>query len=81
MTLNYMAEQTSPLRKIVYDIVEEIIDMKRDSVVPCMAHINEIRNSLNVELLETLRSLCRDGIIGVSTDVNKNPMFFIKYPL
>lgn len=37
-----MAEQTSPLRKIVYDIVEEIIDMKRDSVVPCMAHINEI---------------------------------------
>lgn len=78
MTLNYMAEQTSPLRKIVYDIVEEIIDMKRDSVVPCMAHINEIRNSMNVELLETLRGLCRDGIIGVSTDVNKNPMFFIK---
>lgn len=71
----------SPLQKLAYEIVSEIIEMKQGSVEPCMAHINEIRNSFNIELMEALRVLYRKGILSCSTDINKNPMFQIKNQL
>ena len=70
-----------PMQRLAYDTVVEILDIKRGTVEPCMAHINEIRNSLNVELMEALRELCRLGILFVSIDINKNPMFSINKPL
>lgn len=69
------------MHRIAYETVCEILDTKRDTVEPCMAHINEIRNSFNVELMEALRELCRRDILAVSLDINKNPMFTIKNPL
>lgn len=68
----------TPIQRIAYDTIEEIIGMKRDMVEPCMAHINEIRDSLNIELMEALRDLCRKGILGYHIDINKNLMFSIK---
>lgn len=72
-----METELTPMQRFAYDTVAEILDIKRGTVVPCMAHVTEIRNSLNVELMEALRELCRKGILSVSTDVNKNPMFKI----
>lgn len=71
-------DELTPLQQIVYDAVCEILDLKRGAVEPCLAHINEIRNSINVELMEALRELCRKGILSYCTDINKNPMFQIK---
>lgn len=71
----------TPLQQLVYDIVAEIIEAKQGVVEPCLAHINEIRNSMNVELMEALRELCRKGIVSVHMDVNKNPQFQIKQPI
>ena len=68
----------TPLQQIAYDAVFEILDMKRGAVEPCLAHISEIRNSINVELMEALRELCRRSYLSVSLDRNKNPMFQIK---
>lgn len=72
------ASGLTPLQAIAYEAVREIVDMKQGAVEPCMAHINEIRNSINVELTEALRELCRKGMLAVSLDRNKNPMF--KFP-
>lgn len=69
------------MHRLAYETVCEILDAKRDVVEPCMAHINEIRNSFNVELMEALRELCRRDILAVSLDINKNPMFTIKNPM
>ena len=68
----------TPLQQIAYDAVCKILDMKRGAVEPCLAHISKIRNSINVELMEALRELCRRGYLSVSLDRNKNPMFQIK---
>lgn len=72
------ANALTPLQATVFETVCEILDMKRGAVEPCMAHINEIRNSINIELMEALRELCRRGMLSVSIDVNKNPMFQLK---
>ena len=72
------ASGLTPLQAIAYEAVREIIEMKQGTVEPCMAHINEIRNSINVELTEALRELCRKGMLTVSLDLNKKPMF--KFP-
>lgn len=69
------------MQRLAYDTVVEILDIKRGTVEPCMAHINEIRNSLNVELMEALRELYRKGVLAYHADINKNPMFSIKKPL
>lgn len=66
------------MQRLAYDTVVEILDIKRGTVEPCMAHINEIRNSLNVELMEVLRGLCREGVLACHLDINKNPMFGLK---
>lgn len=70
-----------PMQRLAYDTVVEILDIKRGTVEPCMAHISEIRNSLNVELMEVLRGLCREGVLACHLDINKNPMFSINRPL
>lgn len=67
-----------PMQRLAYDTVVEILDIKRGTVEPCMAHINEIRNSLNVELMEALRTLYRRGLLTYHIDINKNPMFGLK---
>ena len=72
------ASGLTPLQTIAYEAVREIIDVKQGAVEPCMAHINEIRNSINVELTEALRELCRKGMLTASLDLNKKPMF--KFP-
>ncbi len=76
-TQEQIAELTA-MQKIVYDAVTEILDMKRVEVEPCVAHINEVRNLVNIELTEALRDLCRRGLLSFSIDINKHPMFYIK---
>lgn len=66
------------MQRLAYDTVVEILDIKRGTVEPCMAHINEIRNYLNVELMEALRELYRRGLLTYHIDINKNPMFGLK---
>lgn len=73
-----MGTKLTPIQRIAYELVREILDAKQDRVEPCLAHIFEIRNSLNVELIEALRELCRRGVLSVNLDLNKNPMFKIK---
>lgn len=46
----------NPTQRLAYDAVIEILDAKRGYVEPCVAHIDEIRNSIDVELLEALAS-------------------------
>lgn len=74
-------EALTPIQQIAYDAVAEIIEAKEGAVEPCAAHITEVRNSINVELLEALRELCRRDILSVRLDINKNPMFQIKHPI
>lgn len=69
------------MHRLAYETVCEILDAKSDTVEPCMAHIKEILNSFNVELMEALRELCRRDILAVSLDINKNPLFTIKNPM
>lgn len=71
-------EDSTTFRQLVLDTIEEILESKRGAVAPCMAHISEIRNSLNVELMEVLRDLCRRGVLEYHIDLNKNPMFTFK---
>lgn len=65
-------------RQLVLDTVTEILETKQGSVAPCMAHISEIRNAINVELMEVLRDLCRTGVLQYHIDIAKNPMFTLK---
>ena len=76
-----MEIEVTPMQRLAYDAIEEIINLKRGNIEPCMAHITEIRNSINTEILEALRELYRRGVLSVSIDLNKNPMFSIKNPL
>lgn len=71
-------DETNPMRRIAYDAIAEIIDLKQGVQAPALAHISEIRNSLNVELMEVLRGLCREGVLVRHLDINKNPMFGLK---
>lgn len=73
-----MNADNSFLRQYVYNIISEIIEAKQGVVEPCLAHIDEIRNSINVEVLEILRNLYREGVIEYRIDLNKKPMFKIK---
>lgn len=74
-------DETNPMRRIAYDAIAEIIDLKQDVQEPALAHISEIRNSLNVELMDALRGLYREGVLACHLDINKNPMFSINRPL
>lgn len=74
-------EEQITFRELVYDTVNEIIETKSGSTSPCLAHITEIRNAINVELMEVLRELCREGLLGYHIDIAKNPMFEIKRPI
>lgn len=76
--MNHKMTTLTPIQQIAYEAVSEIIETRQGAVEPCVAHINEIRNSVNIELTEALRELCRNGTLSVSIDVNKNPMFKIK---
>lgn len=73
-----METELTPMQRLAYDTVSEILDLKRGNVEPCMAHINEIHNSINVEVTQALRDLCRNGILSVNLDISKKPMFKIK---
>lgn len=42
-------DETNPMRRMAYDAIAEIIDLKQGVQAPALAHISEIRNSLNVE--------------------------------
>lgn len=74
-------EELTTFQRIAYEAVKEITDTKEGVVEPCMAHINEIHNSIKVELTEALRELCRRGVLAVHLDLNKNAMFQIKTPI
>lgn len=79
-----MTDKTTELtfmQQLVYDTIQEVLEMKRGTTEPCLAHITEIRNSVNVDLMEALRELYRKGLISVSKDLNKNPMFSIRESL
>lgn len=69
------------LREYIYEIISETIETKQGAVEPCMAHIDEIRKSVNVELMECLRGMSHDGVPAYSIDINKRPMFKINRPL
>lgn len=73
-----MGTELTPIQRLAYELVKEIYEAKQGNVEPCFAHISEIRNSINVELMEALRELCRRNILSVSLDLNKNPMFQLK---
>lgn len=73
--------ELTPMQRLAYEIIEEILEIKRGNTEPCVAHITEIRNSMGVELMEALRGLFAKGIISVSKDLNQNPMFQIKKPI
>lgn len=65
------------MEQLAYGYVSEITEAKKGNVEPAVATMNEIKNSMVVEITEALRSLCRSGVLAVSIDVNKQPMFKI----
>lgn len=71
-------DSLTPMQRFAYEAVEEITDAKTGVVEPCMAHIHEIRDTLNKGLTEALRELYRKGILSVNFEINKHPMFQIK---
>lgn len=73
--------ELTPMQRLAYETIAEILEIKRGNTEPCVAHITEIRNSMSVELMEALRGLYIKGIISVGKDLNQNPMFQIKKPL
>lgn len=73
-----MGTELTLIQEVALGLIQEILEAKQGRVEPCVAHISEIRNSMSVELTEALRELCRKGVLSVSLDVNKNPMFRIK---
>lgn len=64
------------MRSVAMRNISGILLGRPDSI-PCVVTIAEIRDALNAELLDALRTLCRDGLLNVHLDVNKNPMFSI----
>lgn len=69
--------ELTPLQSWLYDIIKEILEGKEGVVEPCVAHIREIRNSINVEIETALTEMCQKKILSFTKDVNKNPMFKI----
>lgn len=65
-------------KEYIYEIIREITDTKQGVVEPNFAHIDEIRKSINIELMEVLRAMTREGVLSYSIDINKKPMFQIK---
>lgn len=65
-------------QSIVYNTILGIVKSKQGTVDPCMARIGEIRDIVGFDPIECLRELYRQGVLRVSVDVNKNPMFQIK---
>lgn len=73
--------ELTPIQRLAYDTIAEILEIKQGNTAPCLAHISEIRRSLNIELLEALRDLYRKGIVSVNKDINGHPMFAITNPV
>lgn len=71
----------TPMQSIAYDIISEILETKHGEVDPCVATLNEVKKSINVELMDALRELCRKDVLSVQIDINKNPIFKIKTPI
>lgn len=71
----------TPMQSIAYDIISEILETKQGEVEPCVATLNEVKKSINVELMDALRELCRKFVLSVQIDINKNPIFKIKTPI
>lgn len=71
--------EKSPLYRIVYDIVNEIQDIKAgNNQEPDYATKIEIFNSLQAEVMEALRGLYVDGMIEFHKTINGMEMFGIK---
>lgn len=65
--------------QMVYDTVRDIQEIKRGNrQFPDYALTTEIQNSINVDILEALRTLYRNGYIKHHKTVNKADMFGIK---
>lgn len=45
------------MQSIVYDIIPEILETKQGEVEPCVATLNEVKKSINVELMDALREI------------------------
>ena len=73
--------ELTPIQSIAYDIISEILETKHGEVEPCVATLNEVKKSINVELMDALRELCRNDVLSVQKDINKNPIFKIKTPI
>lgn len=69
--------ELTPLQTWLYGTIRDILEGKEGVVEPCVAHIMEIRNSINIEVMEALREMCRKKVLTVTLDVNHNPMFKI----
>lgn len=71
----------TPLERIVIETVSEIQDIKRnDGGHPDYAVLDEIINSLRTEVLESLRSLYRKGLVTHHSNVNGISMFGLSEP-
>lgn len=63
----------------VFDIISEIIDVKKSTGrVPSVASLTEITNSIMIEVKEAINSLYRAGKITWHENVNGVKMFSIK---
>lgn len=71
-----MNNNLSSLRDYALGLVGTHINRRvAASVVPAVALMPELLADLRFDFTEILRELCRDGILTVTTDINKNPMF------
>lgn len=69
----------TPMERIALDIVREIQDVKRSGgSIPDYAALDEIMNSLKTEVLESLRSLYRKGLITHHHNINGISLFGTK---
>lgn len=71
-----MNDNLSSLRDYALSLVGTHIDKRvAANIVPAVALMPELLAELKSDFTEVLRGLCRDGILAVTTDINKNPMF------
>lgn len=75
-----MAQTDMPdMELMAYEAVREIQEMKKDGGLhPDLATKTEIFNSIQVEVMEALRSLFRKGMITFHRNVNGLEMFGIR---
>lgn len=72
-------ENLDTTKQSVLDTIAEIQDMKRAAGKnPDMATMDEVMNGVRVEVLESLRSLCREHRLEYRKTVNGIVMFGIK---